>query len=56
MDTTDGGIESTASTATLKAFIGFVYNGSSATSIDTATNIRDQYLDNVYETVRLVKS
>lgn len=56
VDTTDGGIESTASTATLKAFIGFVYNGSSATSIDTATNIRDQYLDNVYETVRLVKS
>ena len=56
VDTTSGGIESTASTATLKAFIGFVYNGSSASSIDTASNIRDQYLDNVYETVRLVKS
>jgi|TARA_B100000902_G_scaffold47553_1_gene54775 hypothetical protein len=56
VDTTDGGIESTASTATLKAFIGFVYNGTSAASIDTASNIRDQYLDNVYETVRLVKS
>jgi len=56
VDTTNGGINSTASTATLKAFIGYEYNGSSATSEDQATKVRDQYLDNIFEVVRLVKS
>ena len=56
VDTTNGGINSTASTATLKAFIGYEFNGSSATSEDQATKVRDQYLDNIFEVVRLVKS
>ena len=56
VDTTNGGINSTANTATLKAFIGYEFNGSSATSEDQATKVRDQYLDNIFEVVRLVKS
>ena len=56
VDTTNGGINSTSSTATLKAFIGYEFGGTNATSIDTADKIRDQYLDNVYEVVRLVKT
>ena len=56
VDTTNGGINSTSNTATLKAFIGFEFDGTSATSIDTADKIRDQYLDNVYEVVRLVRA
>jgi hypothetical protein len=40
----------------MKAFVGYVFNGSSATSYDTADSIRDQYLDNIYEVVRIVKS
>ena len=56
VDTSNGGINSTANTATLKAFIGYEFNGSSATSEDQATKVRDQYLDNIFEVVRLVKS
>lgn len=56
VDTTNGGIETSSNTAVMKAFIGFVQNGSSATSYDVASEIRDQYLDNIYEVVRLVKS
>ena len=56
VDTTNGGINSTANTATLKAFLGYEFNGSSATSEDAATKVRDQYLDNIVEVVRLVKS
>lgn len=56
VDTTNGGISTTSNTATMKSFVGYVFDGTSATSYDTATSIRDQYLDNVYEVVRLVKS
>lgn len=56
VDTTSGGISTTSNTATMKAFVGYVFNGSSATSYDTADSIRDQYLDNIYEVVRIVKS
>jgi hypothetical protein len=56
VDTTNGGISTTSNTATMKSFIGFVYDGTSATSYDTADSIRDQYLDNIYEVVRIVKS
>ena len=56
VDTSNGGINSTANTATLKAFLGYEFNGSSATSEDQAIKIRDQYLDNIFEVVRLVKS
>lgn len=56
VDTTNGGISSTSNTATMKIFVGYEFGGTSATSIDTADKIRDQYLDNVYEVVRLVKT
>ena len=56
VDTTNGGIETSSNTATMKVFLGYEYDGDSATSIDTKDKIRDQYLDNVFETVRLVKS
>ena len=56
VDTSNGGINSTANTATLKAFLGYEFNGSSATGEDQAIKIRDQYLDNIFEVVRLVKS
>ena len=56
VDATNGGIETTSNTATMKFFIGYEFDGDSASSIDTKDKIRDQYLDNVFETVRLVKS
>ena len=56
VDTTNGGISTTSNTATMKSFVGYVFDGTSATSYDTADSIRDQYLDSVYEVVRLVKS
>ncbi len=56
MYATNGGIETTSNTATMKFFVGYEFDGDSASSIDTKDKIRDQYLDNVFETVRLVKS
>lgn len=51
---TDGGIYLTATQ--MKAFVGFVLNGSSATGQNTADNMRDAYLDFVYEYVRVIRA
>lgn len=53
-DTTNLGIEVSGSTA-VKGFIGGEI-GTSASGANTADSIRDQYLDSIFETVRVVKS
>ena len=53
-DTTEGGIYLTATQ--LKAFIGFCFNGTSASGQNTPDNMRDSYLDYLYEHVRTIKS
>lgn len=53
-DTTDGGIYLTATQ--MKAFVGYALDGSSASGENTPDNIRDSYLDYVYEYVRSIKS
>ena len=39
-----------------KTFVGYVYNASNPASIDTAAAVRDQYLESMYENVRLVRA
>lgn len=39
-----------------KTFIGYVYNASNPASIDTADAVRDQYLESMFENVRLVRA
>lgn len=51
---TDGGIYLTATQ--MKAFIGYVYEGTSASGQNTADNVRDAYLDFVYEYVRTIRA
>lgn len=51
---TEGGIYLTATQ--MKAFIGYVYEGSSASGQNTADNVRDAYLDFVYEYVRTIRA
>ena len=53
-DTTNLGIEVSGSTA-VKGFIGGEI-GTSASGANTADSIRDQYIDSIFETVRVVKS
>ena len=53
-DLTNGGIHLTATQ--MKAFVGYVLDGSSATGQNTADNIRDAYLDFVYEYVRTIRT
>ena len=53
-DTTNGGINLTATQ--MKAFVGYVYNGTSAAGQNTADNMRDAYLDFVYEYVRTIRA
>ena len=53
-DLTNGGIHLTATQ--MKAFVGYVLDGSSASGQNTADNIRDAYLDFVYEYVRTIKT
>ena len=43
------------STAQFKTFVGYVY-GTSPLAHDTADAVRDQYLESVYENVRLVRA
>jgi len=40
----------------LKAFVGYEYNASNPASIDTAAAVRDQYLESMFENVRLVRA
>jgi len=42
--------------ASLKTFVGYVYNASNPASIDTADAVRDQYLESMFENVRLVRA
>ncbi len=53
-DTTNGGISLTATK--MKAFVGYALDGSSAAGENTPDNVRDSYLDYVYEYVRSIKS
>ena len=53
-DTTNLGIEVSGTTA-VKGFIGAEV-GTSASGANTADNVRDQYLDSIFESVRIVKS
>ena len=39
-----------------KTFIGYVYNASNPATIDTADAVRDQYLESMFENVRLVRA
>tara|TARA_B100001564_G_scaffold359984_1_gene384370 strand:+ start:2519 stop:3775 length:1257 start_codon:yes stop_codon:yes gene_type:complete len=43
------------STAQFKTFVGYVY-GTSPANHDTANAVRDQYLESIYENVRLVRA
>ena len=42
--------------ASLKTFVGYVYNASNPASINTADAVRDQYLESMFENVRLVRA
>ena len=53
-DLTNGGIHLTGTQ--MKAFLGYVLDGSSAAGQNTADNMRDAYLDSIYEYVRIIKS
>lgn len=53
-DLTEGGIYLTGTQ--MKAFVGYVLNGTSAAGQNTADNMRDSYLDYVYEYVRTIKA
>jgi len=44
------------STSQFKAFVGYVYNADSPQDIDAADAVRDQYLQSLYENVRLVRA
>jgi hypothetical protein len=44
------------STSQFKAFVGYEYNASSPQDIDSADAVRDQYLQSLYENVRLVRA
>ena len=52
--TGDGGIYLTATQ--MKAFVGYALNGSSSAGENTPDNVRDSYLDYIYEYVRSIKS
>ena len=39
-----------------KTFVGYVYNAANPQSIDAADAVRDQYLESMYENVRLVRA
>tara|TARA_B100000085_G_scaffold132833_1_gene120981 strand:+ start:297 stop:1568 length:1272 start_codon:yes stop_codon:yes gene_type:complete len=39
-----------------KTFVGYVYNASSPENHDTADAVRDQYLEGLYENIRLVRA
>jgi hypothetical protein len=39
-----------------KTFVGYVYNAVNPATIDTSDAVRDQYLEGIYENVRLVRA
>lgn len=44
------------STSQFKTFVGYEYNATSPATIDAADAVRDQYLQSLYENVRLVRA
>ena len=44
------------STSQFKTFVGYEYNATSPAPIDAADAVRDQYLQSLYENVRLVRA
>lgn len=42
--------------ASFKTFVGYVYNAANPASINTADAVRDQYLESMFENVRLVRA
>ena len=40
----------------VKTFVGYVYNASSPASHDSGDAVRDQYLEGLYENIRLVRA
>jgi hypothetical protein len=44
------------STSQFKTFVGYEYNSVSPNAIDSADAVRDQYLQSLYENVRLVRA
>ena len=55
-DVTDGEDLIYVSNNQFKAFVGYVYNAGTPSTIDTADAVRDQYLEGIYENVRLVRA
>ena len=55
-DVTDGEDLIYVSNNQFKAFVGYVYNAGTPATIDTANAVRDQYLEGIYENVRLVRA
>ena len=53
-DETNGAITRSSNTK-FRFMVGYVLGGSSASSFNTAANVYDQYLDNVYEIVKTVR-
>lgn len=53
-DETNGAM-SKSSTEKLRVMVGYVLDGSSATSFNTASSVYDQYIDSAYEIVKAVK-
>ena len=44
------------STSQFKCFLGYVYNATAPENHDTANAVRDQYLESLYENIRLVRA
>ena len=44
------------STSQFKCFLGYVYNATSPENHNTADAVRDQYLESLYENIRLVRA
>ena len=55
-DVTDGEDLIYISNNQFKTFVGYVYNAGAPATIDTADAVRNQYLEGIYENVRLVRA
>ena len=55
-DVTDGEDLIYISNNQFKTFVGYVYNAGTPATIDTADAVRNQYLEGIYENVRLVRA
>ena len=55
-DVADGQDLINVSNNQFKTFVGYVYNAVNPATIDTSDAVRDQYLEGIYENVRLVRA